>query len=48
MKQRKIYDMNAVFKNDLGRYSWSNSEFINDVWLDDARAQNLVACKGVV
>ena len=26
--------MNSVYKNDLGRYSWSRIEFINDVWLD--------------
>ena len=33
MKQRKP-TMNSVYKNDLGHYSWSNSEFIGDVWLD--------------
>ena len=26
--------MMSVYKNDFGHYSWSNSEFINDVWLD--------------
>ena len=46
--------MNSVYiKNDLGHYSWRNSEFINDVWtwcVYVKYAHNLVACycKGVV
>ena len=37
--------MNLVYKTDLGRYSWSNSEFIDDVTqcADMKYAQHLVA-----
>ena len=43
--------MNSVDKNDLGRHSQSNCEFIDDVWLDLLiwkYAQILVECMGVV
>ena len=32
---KPILMMNSVYKKyDLGHYSWSNSEFIHDVWFD--------------
>ena len=43
--------INSVYKNELGRYSWSNSEFVDEfdlMCLYEIYAQKLVACKGGV